>query len=140
MRTSRPERAVVQDVSERLQEFDEIGFLFRGEIQLEVIVVVIDHCEEIGRTPIVEIRRMLPEPSQGRGPVLSRGGSGRIARIRADLRRIMQEWHPASGTAQYVGEVRRLVARSATRFVAEETPAASGRFPIDAAGRGLRRA
>ena len=54
-------RAVVQDVSERLQEFDKVGFLSWGETQLELIVVVIDHREEIRRTTIMEIRRMLPE-------------------------------------------------------------------------------
>jgi hypothetical protein len=47
--------------SDRLQEFDQIGLLSRGEIQLELIVVVIDHRQEIRRTPIMKIGRMLPE-------------------------------------------------------------------------------
>jgi hypothetical protein len=48
---------------ERLQEFNEIGFLSPGEIQLELPVIVIDHRAEIGRTSIVKIWRMLPEAS-----------------------------------------------------------------------------
>jgi len=49
--------------SERLQEFNEIGFLSPGEIQLELPIVVIDHSPQIRRTSIVKIRRMLPESS-----------------------------------------------------------------------------
>ncbi len=48
-------------VSQRLQEFDQIGFLCGGEIQPEALVIVIDHREKIGRTAIMKIWRMLPE-------------------------------------------------------------------------------
>ena len=33
--------------SERLQEFNQIGFLSPGEIQLELPIVVIDHRQQI---------------------------------------------------------------------------------------------
>ena len=49
--------------SERLQEFNEVGSLSPGEIQLELAIVVIDHRPQIRRTSIVKIRRMLPESS-----------------------------------------------------------------------------
>jgi hypothetical protein len=49
--------------SERLQEFNEVAFLLPGEIQLELPIVVVDHRPQIRRTPIVKIRRMLPESS-----------------------------------------------------------------------------
>jgi hypothetical protein len=48
-------------VSERLQVFDQIGFLFGLELELEQPVIVIDHREKIGRTAIMKVRRMLPE-------------------------------------------------------------------------------
>jgi hypothetical protein len=43
------------------QEFNEVGSLLPGEIQLELAILVIDHRPQIGRTSIVKIRRMLPE-------------------------------------------------------------------------------
>ena len=49
--------------SERLQEFNEIGFMSPGEFQLELPIVVIDHLQKVRRTSIVKIRRMLPESS-----------------------------------------------------------------------------
>ena len=47
----------------RHKHFNEIGFLSPGEIQLELPIVVIDHRPQIRRTPVVKIRRMLPESS-----------------------------------------------------------------------------
>jgi hypothetical protein len=56
-----PEVSSIPAVSERLQKFDQIGFLCGCEIQREVLVIVIDHRREIGRTAIMKIRWMLPE-------------------------------------------------------------------------------
>jgi hypothetical protein len=58
-----PEMPSVPAVSERLQEFDQIGFLCAGELQPEELVIVIDHRQEIRRTAIVKVRWMLPESS-----------------------------------------------------------------------------
>jgi hypothetical protein len=49
--------------SERLQKFDKIGFLPWCEIQLEQLIIVVDHRQEIRRTAVVEVWRMLPESS-----------------------------------------------------------------------------
>jgi hypothetical protein len=49
--------------SERLQKFDKIGFLPGCEIQLEQLIIVVDHRHEIRRTAVVEVWRMLPESS-----------------------------------------------------------------------------
>ena len=51
----------VSKASERLQVFDQVGFLRGCEIQREQLVIVIDDRQEIRRAPIMEIRRMLPE-------------------------------------------------------------------------------
>ena len=68
---------------------------------------------------------MLPEPAQRRRPVFARGRPRGISRIRADFGRVVQERHASVGTAQHVGEVRRLVAGGASGFVAEQTLAAA---------------
>jgi hypothetical protein len=46
-----------------LDEAAKVGFLDWGEIKVELLVVVIDHCQEIRRTAVMEIRWMLPEPA-----------------------------------------------------------------------------
>lgn len=52
-----------RNVSEGLQELNQVGFLRGCEIQGEQLIVVIDHRQKIRRTAIVEIWRMLPEPA-----------------------------------------------------------------------------
>lgn len=47
--------------SQRLQEFDQVGFLCGCEIQREQSIIVIDDREEIRRTAVMKIRWMLPE-------------------------------------------------------------------------------
>jgi len=43
--------------SQRLQEFDQIGFVGACEMEPKPLVAVIDDREEIGRASIVKIRR-----------------------------------------------------------------------------------
>jgi hypothetical protein len=57
------ERSVHCMNSESLQEFDQIRLLRRGEMEPEVLVVVIDDGKQIRRAAIVEVRRMLQESS-----------------------------------------------------------------------------
>jgi hypothetical protein len=110
IRACRP-HAFGKSGSDRLQEFNEVSFLSPSEFQLELPIVVIDHVQKIQRTSIVKIRRMLPESAQRCGAILSCGSPQGIRRVRADLRRIVQEWPFAAGTAQHVRKIRRLVVR-----------------------------
>ena len=49
--------------SERLQKFNQIGFLCPCEIQREQPVIVVDHRQEIRCAAVVKVRWMLPESS-----------------------------------------------------------------------------
>ena len=75
---------------ERLQKFDEIRFLSLIQLKGEEPIVMVDDRLQVGRAAVVEVRRMLPERAQWSRAVQLCGAPLRIARILADLRRIMQ--------------------------------------------------
>jgi hypothetical protein len=50
---------VGRSASQRFQVLDEIGFLIWRQIETEQPVVMIHHGEKVGRTPVVEVRRVL---------------------------------------------------------------------------------
>ena len=74
-----------RNVSEGLQEFNQVGFLPGCEIQGEQLIVVIDHSQKIRRTAIVEIWRMLPEPALAASSGIVRGRPVGICRIHSVL-------------------------------------------------------
>src|SRR5690606_4787347 len=77
--------------SEGTKVLNEIRLLRRGKPQREHGIVVLDHRRQVRRTPIVEVRGMLPYPAQRRRAVPFVGGALRVRRIRANLRRIVQD-------------------------------------------------
>src|SRR6185369_16863021 len=63
---------------------------------------------------------------------------GGVRRVRADFRRVVQEWHRAPGAAQDVREIRRLMARRASRLVAKEPLPAFRGLLVEASFRRIR--
>ena len=57
-----------ESTSDGLQEFDKVGFLCWGE----TLIIVIDHRQQVRRTPIVKYGAC-SEPAQPGRPVLSGG-------------------------------------------------------------------
>jgi hypothetical protein len=86
-------------MSERLQIFDEIRLLLRGQSERTHAVVVRHDVLQRCRTPVVEVRRMLPEPTQ-RGRAVSLGrGACRVGPVDADIRGRVQLPAIVIGTA-----------------------------------------
>src|SRR4051812_31348984 len=65
--------------SQRLQRLDQILLLLSREVQLPDAIVVRDDIGECRRTAVVEIRHMLHEPAQRRGPIRLVRGPLRVA-------------------------------------------------------------
>src|SRR2546423_8732050 len=70
---------------ERLEVLDHIGLLLSGEAEGEQAIVMIDDIPQGRGAPIMEVRRVLPQRTQGRGAVLMVLQPGRPDRIGADL-------------------------------------------------------
>src|SRR5262249_18800786 len=101
------------------QIFDEVRLLRIIKAKLELRIIVIDHGEQVGCAAVVEVRRMLPERTQRRRPILLGGGAVGIGRVGSDLERRVQEWTGGTGSAEHTGEQRRLVAPCASAGTVE---------------------
>src|SRR6185295_364546 len=72
--------------SDRLQVGNEVRLVPGGHAQAQHVVVVIDDRRQRRGAPVVEIRRVLREPTQRRRPVHLAGAAVRVARVHAGLR------------------------------------------------------
>src|SRR5882724_5075313 len=82
-----PALPFTQSGLQRLQELDEIGLLLGAELQMEMVVVVIDHLAQGGEAAVV-VEAALgvgPEPLQGGGAVVIVGGAAGLEVVDPDL-------------------------------------------------------
>src|SRR5678810_460985 len=119
-------------MSERLQVLDQIALLLRGQVQVEVPIVVLDDRGKIRSAAVVEVGRVLPQTTQRRRAIAHGGASERVVGFGADLIWIVQQRYLTRRTVQHVGERRSLMTVCAARLIAKQAASAISGLSIEA--------